>query len=100
MSVTVEHKPLLTHEVGSLDKPGWRGKAYGGQPLTEKDFEEARVWGERLTVPEYEKLLDPLHHSPFNKEQKYEIQRWSRLYALRLAERAGLDRVYHGQQHR
>ena len=100
MSVAVDHKPLLTHEVGSLDKPGWRVKAYAGQPLTEKDFDEARSWGERLTVPEYEKLLDLLHHAPFGKEQKAEIQRWSSLYALRLEESAGLDVVYDGEQQR
>jgi 5-methyltetrahydropteroyltriglutamate--homocysteine methyltransferase len=100
MSMAVDHKPLLTHEVGSLDKPGWRVKAYAGQPLTEKDFEEARSWGERLTVPEYEKLLDLLHHAPFGKEQKAEIQRWSSLYALRLEESAGLDVVYDGEQQR
>src|SRR5437870_6228015 len=100
MSVAVDHKPLLTHEVGSLDKPGWRVKAYAGQPLTEKDFDEARSWGERLTVPEYQKLLDLLHHAPFNKEQKAEIQRWSSLYALRLEESAGLDVVYDGEQQR
>src|SRR3989440_4212983 len=100
MSVSVDHKPLLTHEVGSLDKPGWRVKAYAGQPLTEKDFDEARSWGERLTVPEYQKLLDLLHHAPFGKEQKAEIQRWSSLYALRLEESAGLDVVYDGEQQR
>ena len=32
--------PLLTHEVGSLDKPGWRVKAYAGKPLTDQDREE------------------------------------------------------------
>jgi len=30
MNEVVDHKPLLTHEVGSLDKPGWRVKAYAG----------------------------------------------------------------------
>src|ERR1700730_857145 len=100
MSVAQDHKPLLTHEVGSLDKPGWRVKAYAGQPLTDKDFEEARSWGEQLTVPEYEKLLDLLHHAPFGKDQKAEIQRWSSLYALRLEESAGLDVVYDGEQQR
>jgi 5-methyltetrahydropteroyltriglutamate--homocysteine methyltransferase len=93
-------KPLLTHEVGSLDKPGWRVKAYAGKPLTDKDLEEARSWGERLDVPEYERLLDLLRHAPFSKEQKVEIQRWSSLYAVRLEESAGLDVVYDGEQQR
>src|SRR5205807_2900185 len=100
MNEVVDHRPLLTHEVGSLDKPGWGVKAYAGKPLDDKDLEEARSWGERLTVPEYPTLLDLLHHAPFSKEQKAEIQRWSSLYALRLLESAGLDVVYDGEQQR
>ena len=100
MNQVVDHKPLLTHEVGSLDKPGWRVKAYAGKPLDDKDIEEARSWGERLQVPEYERLLDLLRHAPFSKEQKAEIQRWSSLYAVRLEESAGLDVVYDGEQQR
>ena len=92
--------PLLTHEVGSLDKPGWRVKAYAGKPLDDKDLEEARTWGERLQVPGYERLLDLLRHAPFSKEQKAELQRWSSLYAVRLEESAGLDVVYDGEQQR
>jgi len=100
MNEVVDHKPLLTHEVGSLDKPGWRVKAYAGKPLDDKDLEEARSWGERLQVPEYERLLDLLRHAPFSKEQKAELQRWSSLYAVRLEESAGLDVVYDGEQQR
>ncbi len=100
MNEVVEHKPLLTHEVGSLDKPGWRVKAYAGKPLDDKDLEEARTWGERLQVPQYERLLDLLRHAPFSKEQKAELQRWSSLYAVRLEESAGLDVVYDGEQQR
>jgi 5-methyltetrahydropteroyltriglutamate--homocysteine methyltransferase len=100
MSEAVDHKPLLTHEVGSLDKPGWRVKAYAGKPLDDRDLEEARVWGERLQVPQYERLLDLLRHAPFDKEQKAELQRWSSLYAVRLEESAGLDVVYDGEQQR
>jgi 5-methyltetrahydropteroyltriglutamate--homocysteine methyltransferase len=100
MNEVVDHKPLLTHEVGSLDKPGWRVKAYAGKPLDDKDLEEARAWGERLQVPEYERLIDLLRHAPFSKEQKSELQRWSSLYAVRLEESAGLDVVYDGEQQR
>jgi 5-methyltetrahydropteroyltriglutamate--homocysteine methyltransferase len=100
MSAVLDHKPLLTHEVGSLDKPGWRVKAYAGKPLADADFEEARAWGERLEVPKYGQLLDLLHQAPFDKEKKAEIQRWSSLYALRLEESAGLDVVYDGEQQR
>jgi 5-methyltetrahydropteroyltriglutamate--homocysteine methyltransferase len=100
MTQALDHRPLLTHEVGSLDKPGWRVKAYAGKPLADADFEEASAWGERLEVPNYERLLDLLHHAPFDKEKKAEIQRWSSLYALRLEESAGLDVVYDGEQQR
>src|SRR5712692_1929972 len=100
MNNSLDHKPLLTHEVGSLDKPGWRVKAYAGNPLGDGDLEEARVWGERLQVPEYEQLLGLLRHAPFTKEQKAEIQRWSSLYAVRLEQSAGLDVVYDGEQQR
>src|SRR5437660_7639746 len=100
MSVGLDHKPLLTHEVGSLDKPGWRVKAYAGKPLSERDLEEARSWGERLQVPDYPRLLELLRGGSFTKEQKAEIQRWSSLYALRLEESAGLDVVYDGEQQR
>ena len=44
-------KPLLTHELGSLPKPGWRVKAFAGRALSDADIEEARAWGERLRVP-------------------------------------------------
>lgn len=100
MRVSLESKPLLTHEVGSLDKPAWRVKAYAGKSLTDRDLEEATSWGRELQVPNYETLIDLLRHAPFSKEQKIEIQRWSSLYALRLEERAGLDVVYDGEQQR
>jgi len=100
MSTTVDRKPLLTHEVGSLDKPGWRVKAQAGRPIDARDLEAAAAWGKRLEVPNYEDLVDLLHRAPFNKEQKAEIQRWSSLYALRLEESAGLDVVYDGEQQR
>jgi len=96
----VDHRPLLTHEIGSLDKPGWRVKAYAGKSLDHADFDEAASWGQRLQVPEYERLVDLLHHAPFDKEKRAEIQRWSSLYALRLEESAGLDVVYDGEQQR
>ncbi len=100
MSTTVDRKPLLTHEVGSLDKPGWRVKAQAGRPLETRDLEAATSWGQRLEVPDYERLVELLHRAPFTKEQKADIQRWSSLYALRLEESAGLDVVYDGEQQR
>jgi 5-methyltetrahydropteroyltriglutamate--homocysteine methyltransferase len=94
-------RPLLTHEIGSLDKPGWRVKAYAGRGLEEKDVEEARTWGQRLGVPRYDELEDLLRQSPLTtREQKDEVKRWASRYALRLEESAGLDVVYDGEQQR
>jgi 5-methyltetrahydropteroyltriglutamate--homocysteine methyltransferase len=92
---------LLTHEVGSLDKPGWRVKAYAGKNLEDKDLEEARSWGERVGVPGYEELLDLLRQSPLTTaEQKDQVKKWSSRYGLRMQESAGLDAVYDGEQQR
>jgi 5-methyltetrahydropteroyltriglutamate--homocysteine methyltransferase len=92
---------LLTHEMGSLAKPGWRVKAYAGKPLTEADIEDARSWGDRIGLPAYEELLDLLRRAPLDsKEDRQEVARWSSRYGVRLLESAGLDVVYDGEQQR
>ncbi|HEX2049525.1 MAG TPA: hypothetical protein VHJ34_02700 [Actinomycetota bacterium] len=93
-------QPLLTHEVGSLAKPGWRVKAYAGRPLAESDVEDARRWGERLNVPNYEQLVEQLTRASEDGVDKDEIKRWSSRYGLRLLESAGLDVTYDGEQQR
>ena len=93
-------KPLLTHELGSLDKPSWRVKAYAGVALDERDIEEARSWGTRLEVPDYERLLGLLGRSSLDDAQRQEVRQWSSRYGLRLEESAGLDVVYDGEQQR
>jgi 5-methyltetrahydropteroyltriglutamate--homocysteine methyltransferase len=93
--------PLLTHEVGSLDKPSWRVKGFAGKPLTDGDLEQARSWGERLGVDGYEELLDLLRRAPLEDKTDRELVRtWSSRYGLRLQESAGLDVVYDGEQQR
>jgi 5-methyltetrahydropteroyltriglutamate--homocysteine methyltransferase len=93
--------PLLTHEVGSLDKLGWRVKAYAGKKLDEKDLDEARTWAERIGVEDFEQLLDLLEQSPItDRPRKEEIKRWSSRYGLRMQEAAGLDAAYDGEQQR
>ncbi len=95
-------KALLTHEIGSLAKPNWRVKALRGRPLQDEDVEEARTWLERLELlPEGQALLDLLHkRRDFTPEEKREIVSWSSRMAVRLLEKAGLDVVYDGEQHR
>lgn len=93
--------PLLTHEVGSLDKLGWRVKAAAGRKLDERDIEEARSWGERVGVEGHDELLDLLRRSPLtDPADRAEVKRWSSRYAIRMEESAGLDVVYDGEQQR
>jgi 5-methyltetrahydropteroyltriglutamate--homocysteine methyltransferase len=93
--------PLLTHEVGSLDKPSWRVRGFAGKPLTDGDLEQARAWGERLGVEGYGELLDLLRRAPLEDKADRELVRtWSSRYGLRLQESAGLDVVYDGEQQR
>ncbi|TMK85545.1 MAG: hypothetical protein E6G44_06890 [Actinobacteria bacterium] len=93
--------PLLTHEVGSLDKLGWRVKAVAGKDLEERDVDEARAWGGRAGVDGFEELIDLLRRAPLrSKEDKDQVKRWSSRYGLRMEESAGLDVVYDGEQQR
>jgi 5-methyltetrahydropteroyltriglutamate--homocysteine methyltransferase len=93
--------PLLTHEVGSLDKLGWRVKGAAGKKLEEKDIEEARAWGERIGLDGYQELLELLGRAPLKSgHDKEEIKRWGSRYGLRMQESAGLDAVYDGEQQR
>jgi 5-methyltetrahydropteroyltriglutamate--homocysteine methyltransferase len=92
---------LLTHEMGSLAKPGWRVKAYAGKPLTEADIDDAQAWGDRIGLSGYEELLGLLRRAPLrSKEDRQEVARWSSRYGVRLLESAGLDVVYDGEQQR
>jgi 5-methyltetrahydropteroyltriglutamate--homocysteine methyltransferase len=93
--------PLLTHEVGSLDKPAWRVKAVAGKKVEDRDIEEARAWGRRVGVEGHEELLDLLRRTPLDRpEDRAEVKRWSSRYGLRMQEAAGLDVVYDGEQQR
>ena len=94
-------KPLLTHEMGSLAKPGWRVKAYAGKPLSEADVEDARAWGRKVGVDGYEALLELLGRAPLQlTEDRADVAAWSARYGVRLLESAGLDVVDDGEQRR
>jgi 5-methyltetrahydropteroyltriglutamate--homocysteine methyltransferase len=101
-TTAVLRRPLLTHELGSLAKPNWRVKAVAGTPLDDDDLAQARVWGERLRIPDHQELLDLLTRasSPLSAQQRAQVRRWSSIYAVRLLETAGLDVVYDGEQQR
>jgi 5-methyltetrahydropteroyltriglutamate--homocysteine methyltransferase len=91
---------LLTHEIGSLAKPGWRVKAYAGRPVPPEDVDDARRWGERLGVEGHEDLVSLLREAPLPRDRRAEVARWSSVYGVRFLEAAGLDVVYDGEQQR
>src|SRR4030042_2662607 len=94
-------RPLFTHEIGSMAKPPWRVKPFRGKPLDANDLEHAREWGGRLGVEEQDELLELLaKRDGFTAEEKDRIVRFSSLFGVRLQERAGLDLVWDGEQHR
>ncbi|MEO0280285.1 MAG: hypothetical protein ABIM98_02885 [candidate division WOR-3 bacterium] len=92
---------ILTHEIGSLAKPSFRVKAFRKIKLTDSDIEEAEKWGHFLEIDERKELIDILSkRENFTEEEKEKILHFSSLYAIRLLEKAGLDLVYDGEQHR
>ena len=97
--------PLLTHEIGSLAKPGWRVKAAAGRPCDEADIQAAVTWGERLAVPDYPELVELLRRpertgAPLTAAERAEVRNWSSRYGLRFFSSAGLDVIYDGEQQR
>ncbi|MDA4131386.1 MAG: hypothetical protein OK457_11500 [Thaumarchaeota archaeon] len=93
-------------EIGSLAKPGWRVKGVSNESgITEKDIEEAEIWGKKLNVSDYRRLVTLLKDrsrsaSPPTPSEKDLIRDFSVLYVLSLFEKVGLDRVYSGEQWR
>lgn len=91
---------FTTFEIGSLAKPLWRTKPFTNTPINDNDINEAKKWGEFLNV-ENEELLQILSKKKnFTPEEKRKIINYSSLYAVRLQEKAGLDWVFDGEQHR
>jgi 5-methyltetrahydropteroyltriglutamate--homocysteine methyltransferase len=88
---------FVTREIGSLAKPSWRVKAFGGRPLEEGDLDAASRWGERLGVEGHDRLVEGLRAGSLSPE---EIDDWAAVYAIRLLEKVGLDVVYDGEQKR
>lgn len=99
-------KLLPLQEIGSIAKPPWRVKGVNNDSrISESDIENAELWGERLGVKEYQKLIDVLSHRsqstiPPTDEEKELIRDYSVEYVLSLFENVGLDRVYSGEQWR
>ncbi len=90
---------LITHEIGSLAKPEWRVKVGRNVPFTQKDIDDAALWGKRLGIY-HEPLLELLRKKTLSQQEKEEVKKWSSIYGLRLIEHAGVDVVYDGEQQR
>ncbi|MFN4182292.1 MAG: hypothetical protein ACK4G3_03710, partial [bacterium] len=90
---------FLTHEIGSLAKPNWRVKALSGKPLTDADWAHMRRWAKILGIAS-EPLEELLQKEKREREENQQIVEWSSFFALKLLEKAGLDYVFDGEQHR
>lgn len=93
-------KPLLTHEIGSLAKPSWRVKPFLNKPLNNDDINYAKKWIKFLNL-QLDELIDILNKKQnFTEAEKNKIVYYSSLIATKMLEKAGLDVVYDGEQHR
>ena len=93
---------ILTHEIGSLAKPGWRVKVLAGKVIEESDIEYAKKWAEILDIGEQaDELLRILDkRADFTADDKRKVVDFSVLFALKFFEKAGLDIIYDGEQRR
>jgi 5-methyltetrahydropteroyltriglutamate--homocysteine methyltransferase len=94
---------FTTQEIGSLQRPMWRQKL--GGPLDKGVVESAMLWGQRLGVKEREELVNSkktglLQKGDLTEKEKQRIIEISSIYAIRMFEVAGLDRVFNGEQPR
>jgi 5-methyltetrahydropteroyltriglutamate--homocysteine methyltransferase len=99
-------KPFPLQEIGSIAKPPWRVKGVSNDSrISESDIENAELWGERIGVKNYQKLVEVLMRRsqssvPPSEEEKNLIRDFSVEYVLSLFDNVGLDRVYSGEQWR
>jgi 5-methyltetrahydropteroyltriglutamate--homocysteine methyltransferase len=102
-------KAFPTQEIGSLPKFSWRTKPFRGTALFDADIIAAKEWGDRLGVPGRAELLKVLSkRADFSESERRTIVDFALLYAIRmgetagagLAEHAGLDLVWSGEQAR
>jgi 5-methyltetrahydropteroyltriglutamate--homocysteine methyltransferase len=88
-----------TQDIGSLPKPRWLVRGLRRGKVGEGELEEAREWGDRLRVPEWESLVGLLREGDL-KEKARELRDWAALYHLHFLQEAGLDIVYDGEARR
>lgn len=97
-------KLFITQEIGSLQRPLWRQKL--GMGLDRATVASAILWGERLNVSEREELANKRgtgllqRGEGLSQDEKERIIEIAAIYAIRMFEAAGLDRVFNGEQPR
>ncbi len=95
---------FITQEIGSLQRPLWRQRLGAG--LDKATIASAMLWGERLGVKEREELANSKgsgllqRDGELSQEEKDRLIEISAIYAIRMFEVAGLDRVFNGEQPR
>jgi 5-methyltetrahydropteroyltriglutamate--homocysteine methyltransferase len=88
-------------EIGSLAKPRWQLLGQRGEPLDDAAKAEFRLWEERTGfASELPALRDALLAGRTAEADPEAVRDLGALFALRLLETAGLDRVYDGEARR
>ncbi len=98
-------KLFVTQEVGSLQRPYWLQRF--GEQLDKKTLDSAVEWGKRLGVDEANELVNDSGHGLLQKSaslittaDKERVKEIASIYAIRMQESAGLDRIFNGEQTR
>ena len=97
-------KLFITQEIGSLQRPLWRQKL--GLNVDRASVASAVLWGERLGVGESAELVNSngtgllQRKKELTGSEKIRLIEISSIYAIRMLEVAGLDRVFNGEQPR
>jgi 5-methyltetrahydropteroyltriglutamate--homocysteine methyltransferase len=101
----MKKKLFKTQEVGSLQRPYWLQKF--GTNLDKDSLKSALKWGHRLNMEEVNELVNVRNTGLLQKKpdtitnfDKQRIQEIASLFAIRLQESAGLDRIFNGEQTR
>jgi 5-methyltetrahydropteroyltriglutamate--homocysteine methyltransferase len=92
-------KLFPTQEIGSLSKPIWRVKGYGGDSLSKEEIAEIVNWGRKLEIENPNALVELLSERDSPTKRKAILQ-WSAKFAIRFFEAAGLDIIFDGEQWR
>ncbi len=93
--------PLIPNqEIGSLAKPVWRIQALRGEAVRPEAYADAEALVKEFKLADGEKLLSLLKRSALAPQEKALVRAFSSRLAVKIQERAGLDLVYDGEQHR